>query len=409
MNLLLLIGTNFEILIAQTEISPRVKLELLNRDEELRIFYLNFSVKYAGFLSSNLWTLTHSYESKAEMEIVLNYFTAFFSAIDSNNAKEIEKIGDIKAFKDKFVEFLDSKDDAVRAFSAVVLGIAGDREYAAQIVKLVNERDESFSKKYSDQTPGYRGRACVALGILQATEYKADIAKLLSSENNYDRSGAVHALGQMNATEYTKEIVSLLTSEKFQFDDDDSPIHFLIDTKQAQNYKKELVTLMLGEFRSEVAKSSAYALAAIDAKEHAKDVAKLLTIEFRKGAGAKVLALLGAKQYIPQIATLLNDKNGLVRADAITSLGILEASKYATKISEFLTEGEKDYIAVYAAEAIFLMRAKAHYTKARHILSFKLTKRPLPMAVEFHDFVTDKTEKIRQKLETAINSSDYRS
>ena len=391
--------------LAQTETRPVKQLIILEKDEELRNLYLNLNVKYLNYLSSNMWTLTHAYESKEEVDTVMKYLIDFFAAVNSNNVEKVKEFGGAKGFKNKFAEFMNSNDDAVKGFSAIVLGMSEDREYAPKILKLVNERDASFTEEFSDKTPFYRGRACVALGLLGAIEYKSDIAKLLRSKNNYDSSGAILALGELNAIEYTKEIVSLLTSKQLRLGDSDSPIHFLIDTNQAQNYKKELVSTMLGSLRSETAESAAYALAAIDAKETSKDVAKLLTKEFRKGTAAKVLALLGAKQYAPQIARLLNDKNSLVRADAMTSLGILEAIEYAPRIFKLITAEEKDFGSVYAAEAILLMGAKSYFSKARRKIGFKIDNRPYPMGGEFHPFVAAKIEMIRKRLEKIIDST----
>lgn len=392
-------------ILAQTETKSVKRLEILEKDEELRNLYLNLNGKYLNYLSSNMWTLTHAYESKKEVDAVMKYLVDFFAAVDSDNFTKVNELGGAKGFKNKFAEFMKSNDDAVKGFSAIVLGMAGDHDYAPKILKLVNERDVSFTEEFSAKPPFNRGRACVALGLLKAGEYKPDIAKLLRSKNNYDVSGAILALGELNATEYTKEIVGLLTSKQLRLGDGESPIQFLLDTNQAQNYKKELVSTMLDSFDIETSESAAYALVAIDAKETSKDVAKLLRIEFRKGVAAKVLALLGAKQYAPQIALLLNDKNSLVRADAVTSLGILEATQYAPRIAKLITDDEKDFVSIHAAEAILLIGARPYFSKARREIGFKIDKRPYPMAVEFHPFVEAKVEAVRRKLEEIIDST----
>ncbi len=89
---------------------------------------------------------------------------------------------------------------------------------------------------------------------------------MLQSKNQYDRSGAVTALGYFGAKEYAKEVAGLLANKDFQFDDDSSPIYFLVETETAKDYKKELVQVMLGEFRSETSEAAMYALVHLEAK-----------------------------------------------------------------------------------------------------------------------------------------------
>lgn len=391
--------------LAQTPQPTPIKLDILEKDEELRDLFLNLNSKFPTYLPSNMWMLTHAYESKDEVDRVLNYFTEFLSAVNSNDKKKIGELGGARGFKDKFVYFTASKDDAVRAFSAIMLGMAGDKSYAPFLAKLINERDESFSSDEPSKMPGYRGRACVGIAMLGAKDYKADISKLLVSKNDYDRSGAIIALGELQATEYTKDIVRFLNDQNYRIRDDDSPLHFLIETKQARKYKNLIVSTMLKSSDSEVVESAAYALVAIDAKEHAPDVAKLLQSEFRKGTAAKVLALLGARQYVPRIARLLSDKSSLVRADAVAALAILDAKQYAPRIAALITKRKDDFVSVYAAEAILLMGAKAYYPKAQEALAFKADKCPYRMAGDFHTFVTEKAEAVRVKLQKIINET----
>ena len=50
-----------------------------------------------------------------------------------------------------------------------------------------------------------------------------------------------------------------------------SPLYFLIQTGQEQNYKKEIANTLSNEFQSKTSETAAYALAAMDAKEFAAD------------------------------------------------------------------------------------------------------------------------------------------
>jgi HEAT repeat protein len=385
--------------------SPPVKrLELIETDPELRQVVAGINQNH-GSLSGIMWTLTHAYESKEEMERALSYFIDFLQKVEANDAAKIAELGGGKGFKDKFASFLESKDGAVKGFAAAILGIVGDRSYAPRLATLVNERDPSFTDRYATRPTIYRGRAAMALATLNATEYKPDIAKLLASANYLDRSGAVSALAEMKAVEYTSDIAGLLSKNELGHENDPSPIYFLVETNQAKNFKPQLVRTMLSRSSGNAGRAAAYALAAVGAKEHARDVATLLTDEFRMGTAAKVLALLQARQYIPQIADLLNSKSGLVRNDATFALAILRAKQYAPRIAKVMTLKTNDGSTVYAAEAIFLMGATAHYPAARNALAFKISDRPFPMSGDLHPLVAEQTEVLRKRLESAIEGS----
>jgi HEAT repeat protein len=380
-----------------------------NLDEkQLENLKQRFSVKYASIFASSLWTLTHNYKSKAEVDDVMNFLQKFFAALQSNDKVQLREIGGAKGFKDKFSEFLKSEDDTVKGFAAITLGIAGDPAYAPPIAVFLDERDKSFTEQFVYPLVVYRGQAATALGIMAAKEYTPKIALLLKSQNDYDRSGAISALSYLGAKEYSKEIADLLTNKDFQNTGDVSPIYFLIETGSAKDYKKELVEIMLGSLRSETAETAVYAFVRLESKENAKDIAKLLSTEFRKGSAAKALALLDAAKYEDEIAALLSDENGLVRKDALLSLGILKAKNYAGKAAELLNN-EKDYIRYYAAVALVLMGAKEYYQTAIPIIEKSHQSRAYLNEGDFHPLISERSRKIiadfKELLEQAKASS----
>ncbi len=401
--LLLSVAVFSSVLSAQTPGPTPIHLKLLDNDAELRAVYLGIVGENGPRLSSEMWTLTHAYDSKVEVDRVLNFFAEFFQAVESNDAELVTKLGGAKGFKDKFAKFLDSKDQAVKGFSAFILGASGDKSYAPKLAKLVNQRDPSFEDRFAGERAFYRGRAAMALGMLEAQEFKIDIAKLLKSKNEYDRSGAIHALADLSAVEYTKDIVSILSDEEFEFDDDDSPLYFLYETKQLAGFKKETAQLIRRPYSSKMKESAAFALASVGAKEHAKDIAVLLNDPYRRGVAMKALALLEAKEYLQQIATFLNDESSLVVADAAISLGILGAEKYSKELSATITKHNASGASVSAAEAIFLIGATDHYDRARAVIEFKIYERPFPMAGDFHHFVENKIESVRKRLEIKLD------
>lgn len=363
-----------------------------------------FFVKYAGVLSSSMWTLTHDYESKAKVDEVLNYFQKFLTALQANNEAKLQELGGVKGFKDKFLEFLKSEDGTVKGFAAIVLAVAGDIDYAPPIAALVEERDKSFTERYSMPIVTYRGRAATALGILGAKEYAPKIALLLKSQNDYDRSGAIYGLSYLGAKEYANEIVALLTNKDFQHIGDVSPIYFLIETGTAKDHKKELVEVMLGKTGGEAIEAAIYALVRLDSKEHAKDIAKLLGERFRKGDVAKALALLDAKEYADKIALLLEDEDSLVKKDAALALGILKAKNYSGKVAKFL-KAKEGFVRHYAAISIILLEAKEFYKEAIPVIDESKQSGAYLNEGDFHPFVLDKSRRInadfKQLLEQA--------
>lgn len=389
---------------AQTVSPTPIRLEVLENDEDLRSLYLSIAGKHIERLSSELWTLTHAYDSKEEVDKALDYFTDFMKAVESNDPEQIKVLGGAKGFKEKFAEFLDSKDQAVKGFSAFILGASGDKSYAPKLAELINHRDPSFEDRFAGDLIFYRGRAAIALGMLNATEHKADISKLLKSKNEYDRAGAIFALADLGATEFTEKIVGILKNKEFVFDESSAPIYFLMATGEAKNYKKDIAEVMLSTRKTEVAESAAYALTALDAKEHAKDIAKLLGKEFRKRSAAKALALMNATEYADHIALLLKDENSLVRSAAALSLGILKSKKHIPDLADVLLKDKEGSVRHYAADAIFFLEADKYYKEALKEVEDG-HKGVYLSDIDFHPFVLDKVKSLGSELERKIESA----
>lgn len=373
-------------------------------DRELSSLKQKFFVEHAGLLSANLWTLTHDYKSLSEVNTVLNYLQGFFDALQSDNTAKLKEIGGTKGFKDKFLEFMKSEDGTVKGFAAIVLGIAGDRDYAPPIAALIKERDTSFNDRDAFPTVTYRGRAALALSLLGMKELAPEIALLLKSKNEYDRKGAISALGNLKASEYAKDVVGVMLSEEFDFVGDDSPIYFLIETGTAANFKKELVKVMLREFGRDDSKAAAYALVSLNSKPNLKEIASLLRNPFMKGEAAKALALLGAKEYANRIALLLNDKNLLVQKDAVIALGVLKAKAHARKVAKFLRATDT-FVAYYAAISLVLMEASEYYREAIPIIEKTHRSGAYLDESDFHPIVSETARQLdaafRELLEKA--------
>ncbi len=378
------------------QISPEQSIQ--NPSSEIVDFIQQFKKpENLNILQGALWTLTHDYADAKQMKEVLGVFQSYFEALAKYENKDItslEKLGGINSFKDKSAEWLKYEDQAIRAFAAVFLGISGDKKYAPQIAVLLKER------KYEKEPLIIydRGRAAMSLGLLGANNYLPEILRLLKSKNQFDRQGAIYALGYFGAKEYSKDVAAILTNKEFQFDDDSSPIFFLVESGTAQNYKKELIKVMLGEFRSETSEAAMYALVSLNAKEAAPEIAKLLKDQFKKGDAAKALALLDAKELTDEIALLLKDESSLVRSDAATALGVLQAKKYAGEVAKLFNDKES-FVHNYAATSILLMEATEYYKTAVPIVEKPFAEKAYLTDSAFHPLVADQSRQITERLQ----------
>lgn len=359
--------------------------------------------EHINILQGAMWTLTHDYKDFNHMQEVLKSFQAYIDAVgkyEKGDGSPLAQMGGIKSFKDKLSFWLSDDDQSIRAFAALILGISGDKTYAPQIANLLKERKD----KGNDLVVYDRGRAATALGLMGAKEFLPEIVLLLQSKNQYDRSGAVTALGYLGAKEYAKEVVALLTKKEFQTDDDASPIFFLAETGTAKDYKKELVQVMLGKFRSETSEAAMYALVRLEAEETAKDIAKLFSDQFKKGDAAKALALLGAKEYAGEIALLLKDENSLVRTDAAIALGVLKAKKYSGEVAKLL-EDKESFVKNYAAASLILMEATDYYKVVVPILEKPFSDGAYLTDSAFHPLVVEKSNQVTDNLKKIFESA----
>ena len=370
-----------------------------------RIFARLQDPKNANVLSGAMWTVTHDYKDFKHMKETVDGVFGFIDAITKHRAGEkepLQKLGGLQNFKKKLADMLGDSDQAIRAFGAMLIGITGDQSFVPALGKLLERPGDERDLIAYD-----RGRAAMALGMIDARQYKSKIAVLLKSTNEFDRAGAITALGHFGATEYAKDIAGLLVRPS-GVDDDPSPVYFLVDAGVARNYKPQLLKAMSDRFRTETATAAMYALVAVDAKEHAKDIARLLADEFRKADAAKALALLGATQYTEQIAFLLKDRSGLVRSAAALSLGILVARSHASRVAALLKDPEV-YVHAYAATALMLMEAKEYYPVAVPLLEHgHSTGSYVTGEDHFDPVVAAKTRIVTERLVKVIETAKKR-
>jgi hypothetical protein len=154
-----------------------------------------------------IWTLTHDYAELSRVEEVLKITDGYLQAVaayERGDGSALTQHGGIKGLSIRLATWLTDEDQAVRAFSATMLGIIGDQSCAPQIASLLKEKEQKPGLVSYD-----RGRAALALGLLKAKEYTRSLVSLLSSPNKHDRTGAVQGLGWMQATDEAKAVAKL--------------------------------------------------------------------------------------------------------------------------------------------------------------------------------------------------------
>ena len=314
-------------------------------------------------LAGRLWSLTHGGDSK-KVEEILNLLTV----LDPKSARR--PAINTKEFKNTIASFLDSDDDHVAGFAATLLGVLGDLSFAPRIAKLLDKKDPPDDPEKFVPPITSRASAAFALSLMEARDYVQKVALMLKSKNDYDRAGAAIALGQFKAREYAKDVAELLKSESGMSSGAESAIYALMEMGAGAEYAAQFVSVMRDD-HGDTTETAVFALVKLGDKQHAKEIAQLLSQEYRKADAAVALAIMGATEYTDQIARLLNDKDSLTRVAALNALGIMRATKYQLQVAKNLKDPES-FVPIHAAFALVLMDADRY------------AKRIIPMVEHLH-------------------------
>jgi len=270
--------------------------------------------------------------------------------------------GGAKGILDSLRKMLDDPDPVMRAFAAIALATAGQHAEIDKIAKLMKspssrpaEWDETTTNVFADID---RGRAAVALGVLGAKGYADDMAAMLSEKNANVRGGAVLGLGYLKANQHAKAVATLLNDPS---DDVKVCAMSALGMMGAHAFAEDVARLLDAGGDPSVAETACFTLTQLGAMEQAPRIASLLGEEFKRGYAARSLAVLGARQHVKDIAKLLESPSSLDRKDALLALGLLDAKEYEQAISTRLKDRE-DFVVATAAFALVLMNS-THYAE----------------------------------------------
>jgi HEAT repeat protein len=359
--------------------------------------------KNHNYLSGTMWTLTHAYRDKKAVDELMQLFINFFTAVEKKDEATLKKLGGVKGFKQQLAAFLDHKDGTVSGSAAMFLGMMGDERDAAAIAKMLKAAPRAKLKDEDDSSPSIaRGRAAIALAILDAREYIPELVKLLRSDNPYDRSGAASALALMKAGTEVKHIAALLEAEQTNPDVWSEQVRTAaIDalvSLGAKEYAPQIAKEMFAEYGMDVKESAIYGVAKLGGREYAGEIAKLLDDSSAGRHAAIALALIGANEHNKKIAQLLSDSEPFKRRAAMLALGILNAKEYAPEIARQLQTGE-DWLKDYAALALVLLEARQY--RSQIVATLGKSEIGLKANLELPSAFDEERERIRNRLETS--------
>ena len=400
LNLLILIafsaGSSF---VAGQTADPKLAVADPNDIEFVRARFSENGQRIAGMM----WSLTHNYSDKAEVDKVMEDLIGFLTALQTSDPEAMKKLGGPQGIKEKFAAYTKSGDSTIRGFSAIILAIFGDKKYVPAIEEILTA-DFKFKDDLARMTETSKGQAAIALSMLGATEYEGKVLELLKTGNDFNRDGAITALIRLGGKKHAKAVVDLMLDKNAYALNKLAPLNFLLETGAALDHKKELIGLLHSSFDSEQRKAIMFLFVRLDAKDTKLEIAKLLNVDYVKGEAAKGLAIMGATEYEDKIALLLSDENSLVRKDAALALGILKSVKYAGAVSKLLLAKE-DFVRLYAAISLIMMDAKPYLSKALPVVdSFKQQRVYLNMG-NFHPFVVNRAQEIIDKFDSQLETA----
>ena len=316
--------------------------------------------KIKSILGGEFWTLAHCASEKQKKKAIAAIGMSEPNTDPFSLKTAIKDAGDVEQYRCRVTALLTNRDETVRGFAAVWLGVLGEQKSTKDLLTLLRSKQLPVQEKSFEGSD--RGRAAIGLGLLGAREHAAELGRLLSSSNEYIRGGAALGLAYMNVTEYATDITKLLVDP-----DDQVRIYavWALAEMDARDHAPDIAGLLKNEVLGDPAikQSALYALAKLRAIAQAKNIAPLLQDRFLKGHAAKALALMNAHEYASAIAQILKDAEPLNRRAALLALGIMQAKDYEDEVATHLEDPE-EFVRPCAAWAIIMMESQKHTPRA---------------------------------------------
>lgn len=316
---------------------------------------------YENVLSGVMWRVMHCY-STDDWRPLLETLSKVVEAVKKDQPELLDGV------QKRLLALMDSRDDTVSGASAVILGVLGDRRVIPAIEKNLHANNTRKTDSPEIIPPTAKGEFAIALGMLDDRDAIPQIIALFERGNEYERRGAALALGYLKDRSHAKLLVDALL-KRDSFVEQPSLLSALA-MMDATDFVDEIAGICTNRFCGLDTEQALFrTLVALHATHQAGRIAKHLHDDdvFAKGDAAKALALLGAKEYGPDIVRLLSDKDELVQKDAAIALGVLGDPSYAESVSRLL-QAKQEYVRYYAAFALVMMNDHTHARAAVAII-----------------------------------------
>ncbi len=200
----------------------------------------------------------------------------------------------------------------------------------------------------SDTAPQVRIEALRLLGYWEARHYSEKLARLLADTSAGVRAQALKVLADLGICEHAKEMGALL-NDRARIPDCRDPGETTVRARavsslariKARQFAPQIVSL-LHEHDQAIKPQAMTALAQMGAKDSAPGIARFIGDKDPELRMAALWALwaLDAREYADSVAGLLDDSYGVARALAIEALRRFGARQYAPQIKGLLDDRE---------------------------------------------------------------------
>ncbi|MBI4245322.1 MAG: HEAT repeat domain-containing protein, partial [Planctomycetes bacterium] len=243
------------------------------------------------------------------------------------------------------IRFLNDNDHRVRIHALGIFKVMKAVEAATKISELLN-----------DDHLEIRSLTIETLASLDAQEYKKEIAKHLSDPSNYVRYTAIQALSTLRAEEYVGDIAEFLSdtfkvsseanpcrefaSSENQYSDKNRFIWPALDFLKkfhAKEYIPIIEKLLLSDLDPPGKLEVLEALLDLDPKKEYIDQ----VVRFIKEGNTFAIKILGkykVREHIDLVVKCLNDRDSVVRSEAVNALANFNDPKLASHIARLLLD-----------------------------------------------------------------------
>ncbi|MBI4242733.1 MAG: HEAT repeat domain-containing protein [Planctomycetes bacterium] len=314
--------------------------------------------------------------------------------LDNKNAllrkRAVKAIGlfEVTGYEKQIAKLLDDQKDFIKEVAIWALGRLRSDKYSKDVAKFLSHKEPKIRKATVESVKNMRAveykeglvkllhdesrpvvrMALDAFGELKLIDYESEIGKLLDNTCPEIRGEAAISLARMGSEKFAPKIAKLL--EDYPDSDSDSegtpPSVYAcraLAILDAKDYIEDIASLLKSE-NYLIAGEAARTLAVMGVKDYLDDIVSMMESESRAKFAIEALGILGQKQYTDKIGKFLEDKWNF--ASAIFALGKLDAKKYTDRIAKFL-DNKHPLVLIPTIKTITALNAKKYLDKIKNL------------------------------------------